>query len=105
MIKDITPDTLQTVLSENKAVIVDFWAPWCGPCQRIAPVLLQLSKKYPNVLIAKLDLEEYSESASSLGIMSIPTLRGYIDGELVKTVIGAQGNLKDEFLDVLLASE
>lgn len=105
MIKDITPDSLQETINDNKAVIVDFWAPWCAPCQRLAPVLLDISRKYPGLLIAKVDLEEYSDSASDLGIMSIPTLRGYIDGELVKTVIGAQGNLKDEFLDVLLASQ
>jgi len=105
MIIDITPDDLDTVLAENKAVIVDFWAPWCGPCLRIAPVLITLSKRYPGLVIAKLDLDEYAESAEGLGIMSIPTLRGYVNGELVKTVIGAQGNLKDEFLDVLIASE
>jgi thioredoxin len=105
MIIDISPDSLEETISENKALIIDFWAPWCAPCVRVAPVLLDLSRKYPKLVIAKIDLEQYSEAASDLHIMSVPTLRGYIDGKLVRTVVGAQGNLKEEFLDVLLASE
>jgi thioredoxin 1 len=105
MILEISPEELEKTISENKAVIVDFWAPWCSPCLRIAPVLVDLSRKYPDLVIAKLDLEEHSELASDLKIMSVPTLRGYVDGELVRTVVGAQGNLKDEFLEVLIASE
>ncbi|RDI44205.1 thioredoxin [Falsibacillus pallidus] len=72
-------------------VLADFWAPWCGPCKMIAPVLEELdSEMGDKVKIVKVDVDENQETASSFGVMSIPTLIVLKDGEVVDKVIGFQ---------------
>ncbi|MDK2820150.1 MAG: thioredoxin 1 [Clostridia bacterium] len=81
----------EEVLSSEKPVLVDFWAEWCIPCRMIAPVVDELAKEYgTKVKIAKLDVDKYPKITSSNGIMSIPTLMLYKDGEVVTRLIGYQ---------------
>ncbi len=67
-------DDFEDVINKNDFVIVDFWAPWCGPCKSFAPIYEELSEKYPDIVFAKVNTEEQKELATSFNIRSIPTL-------------------------------
>ena len=77
------------VLNSDVPVLVDFWATWCGPCKMIAPSLDELSEEMPNVKFVKIDIDKNSGYAGQLGIMSIPTLLIYKNGEVVGKQVGA----------------
>jgi thioredoxin len=71
---DVTQENLHQIVSENNMVIVDFWAPWCGPCRSFAPAYEAASEKYPDVVFAKVNTEEQQALAGYFQIRSIPTL-------------------------------
>ena len=71
---ELTKENFNETIENNDVVIVDFWAPWCGPCRMFAPTFEAVSEQYPNVVFAKLNTEDQQELAASFGIRSIPTL-------------------------------
>jgi thioredoxin 1 len=78
------------VLKSNIPVFVDFWAPWCGPCQMMGPIVEELSKEYEgkNIKIGKCNVDENQDIAGQFGILSIPTFAVFKNGQLVDQVVG-----------------
>ncbi len=90
-IKLVTDDSFESdVVNSSQPVLVDFWAPWCGPCKALAPVLDEIASEYAGkVTIAKVNIDENDQSPQKYGVRGIPTMLIFKDGEVVATKIGA----------------
>lgn len=87
-----TDQNFKEQVTENKLpVVVDFWAPWCGPCKMVSPIIEELAKEYEGkVVVGKMNVDE-NQTAGEFGVMSIPTVMIFKDGKPVKQMVGAQG--------------
>jgi len=90
--KKVTDDSFEAdVLKNEKPVVVDYWAEWCGPCRMVAPVLEEIATEHGDKIdIVKLNVDENPEVARKYGIMNIPTLGVFSGGEVVKEIVGAR---------------
>lgn len=99
-IVNVSDDSFKTEVEGTGTVLVDFWAPWCGPCKMIAPVLEELDTELGDkVKIAKVNVDDNPESAGRFGVMSIPTLIVFKNGEPVDKIVGFQS--KDALKNVV----
>jgi thioredoxin 1 len=96
-VRDVTDDTFEAeVLQAERPVVVDFWAPWCGPCKAVEPVLNDLAQTHTGVEFAKLNIDENPVIASRFGVLAIPTAILFEGGEARESVVGARSRSQYE---------
>ncbi len=97
---DVTADNFNEIITDNDFVIVDFWAPWCGPCKGFAPVYEELSEKYPDLVFAKVNTEDEQQLAGEFQIRSIPTLMIFREQIILFSQPGAlQGSQLEQVIE------
>lgn len=105
MIKHITKENFELeVLKKKGYILVDFWAPWCGPCKMLGPVLEELAVEFENkIKIMKVNVDENKNIAAKYEIMGIPTMKIFNNGILVDTIVGFNGkeSLKEKLLQII----
>lgn len=89
----------EEVLNSNKPVLVDFWAPWCGPCRMVVPIVEEIAEERSDIKVGKVNVDEQPELAKQFRVMSIPTLVVFKDGKVVNQAVGA---LSKEEIEELL---
>lgn len=87
------------VLNADKKVLVDFWAPWCGPCRMVSPIVDAIAEERSDIKVGKINVDDEEELAVRFGIMSIPTLLVFEGGKIVNSAIGARS--KEDILKML----
>jgi thioredoxin 1 len=84
----VTDESFDSVLKSHNIVLIDFWAPWCGPCKKLSPILDEISAEN-NLWVGKLNVDENPIKSGQFSVTSIPTMVLFKDGEPVKTIVGA----------------
>lgn len=89
----------QVILNADRKVLLDFWAPWCGPCRMVVPLVEEIAEENPDILVGKVNVDIESELANQFGVMTIPTLVVMERGKVINKAVGARP--KDAILDLL----
>jgi len=90
-VHELTDATFEEeVLRSNRPVLVDFWAPWCGPCRMVGPIVEELAAENKGFKVAKLNVDDSPNTAAGYGVSSIPTLMIFKDGQVVERFVGVQ---------------
>ena len=90
-VQNITNENFdEIVLRSDKPVLVDFWAEWCGPCRMVSPIVDEIAGERPDITVGKVNVDEQPELAMQFGVMSIPTLLVFKDGQLSQKAVGAR---------------
>jgi thioredoxin len=96
-INDVTDSSFDVdVLEADKAILVDFWAPWCGPCRVVSPILEEINAEREDLRVVKLNVDENQQTAVKYEVLSIPTMILFQNGNVVKKLIGAQPKARIE---------
>lgn len=89
----------EEVIRSDRPVLLDFWAPWCGPCRMVSPIVDEIAGERPDITVGKVNVDEQPELAMQFGVMSIPTLLVFKDGQLSQKAVGARP--KEDLLKLL----
>ena len=104
-VQQITDADFDSILSAGKPVFIDFWAPWCGPCRIVGPIVEELAPTYEGkAVIAKMNVDENPEIAGRFGVTSIPTMMMFKEGKLVDRMVGAAPTMRSTsfpFLNII----
>ena len=87
---DVTDGNITEILSKNEITVLDFWAPWCGPCRMLGPIIEELANENTDVSVCKLNVDENSVSAVKYGVRGIPTIIFFKNGEVVDKIVGVK---------------
>ncbi len=95
----ITKDNFEEIKNQEKAVLIDLYADWCGPCKMLAPIVAEIADENDDIIVGKINVDEESELAAAFSVMSIPMLVVLKDGKIYNKAIGYRG--KEEILSLL----